>query len=59
MPEERPIEERLTEHERQVVFNAVIAAMPPEGSPVYSSILAKLSGTDTIVVLRARPSPRR
>jgi len=52
------IEETLTDSERRRLVNLAMAAVPmTHGDPELTSIIAKLSGVDTVVVARrAYPS---
>jgi hypothetical protein len=51
-------EEHLTDAERVLIANLLVAACPADGvHPTIISILRKISGTDTVVVAhRAYPS---
>jgi hypothetical protein len=55
------IEERLTDEERRKLLHLVIAAVARNhGDPVLTALVAKLSGTDTVIVAhRAYPSAHR
>lgn len=52
------IEETLTDSERRRLVNLTISAVPmTHGDPELTSIIAKLNGVDTVVVVRrAYPS---
>jgi hypothetical protein len=54
------IEETLTDSERRRLVNLAISAVPAtHGDPELTSIIAKLSGVDTVVVVRRTyPSTR-
>jgi hypothetical protein len=54
------IEETLTEAERRKLLALVMAAVPRDhGDPQLTALVAKLSGTDTVIVARrAYPSAR-